>query len=361
MTDEEIRTIFEELRRIGADPGRPPGLALGTGFGPGELIPWLRALPDNVGHDAFAERLKTHVESAAPIATPPPAEDSRPNGTEPTFSFSHPTLEQLEAATDVLVREWDPLGARLGELPREVAAQTAFDALNGIVANRGSRRLEQRIAKHLATVEEREFGVRPSPPEQRRYLARRLIQVADEHPAPVRRIDYREMASKATGRATTSAVALGPRGDEPPALDPNAACTECGAVGTVAFVTREIEPLVSRYCAPCWRRVRHKYWGLRMPKVDKETPAGLIALLDYMDEMAAERQLSVGSALWEDRIEFVKAALDSQPDESDPDGAKRRAHFRHLAREIVNHAAEMQGPMPPEFEAFVREYGGPDA
>src|SRR5687767_1543437 len=226
MTDEEIRTIFEELRRIGADPGRPPGLALGTGFGPGEFIQWLGVLPDNLGHDAFAERLKTHIESAAPIAASTAAEDSRPNGTEPTFSFSHPTLEQLEAATDVLAQEWDPLGARLGELPRDVVADTAFEALNGIVANRGSRHVQQQLAKLLAAVEEREFGVRPSPAEQRRYLARRLIQVADEHPAPVRKVDYREMASKATARATTRAVALGPRGDEPPALDPNAACTE---------------------------------------------------------------------------------------------------------------------------------------
>jgi hypothetical protein len=272
MTDEEIRTIFEELRRIGADPGRPPGLALGTGFGPGEFIQWLRALPDNVGHDAFAERLKTHIESAAPIAARTGAEASRPNGTEPPFFFSHPTLAQLEAATDVLAREWDPLGARRGELPNDVVADTAFEALNGIIGNRGHPNLQKQLAKLLAAVEEREFGVRPSPLEQRRYLARRLVQVADAHPATVRRIDAGEMSSTGTARATAKAVAIGPRGDEPPALDPGATCTECGAIGTVAFVTREIEPVLSRYCAPCWRRVRHKYWGLATPPSPTSRP-----------------------------------------------------------------------------------------
>ncbi len=230
MTDEEIRTIFDELRRIGADPGRPPGLALGTGFGLGEFIQWLRTLPDNVGHDAFAERLKTHIESAAPIAARPTAEDFRSNGAEPPSFFSHPTLAPLEAATDGLAQEWDPLGARLGELPRDVVADAAFKALSSIIANRGRPNLQKQLAKLLAAVEEREFGVRPSPVEQRRYLARRLIQVADAYPATVRRIDVAEMAS--TGTAVRQVVHLGPRGDEPPALDP------VGAVGGPARVPR---------------------------------------------------------------------------------------------------------------------------
>ena len=55
MTDDEIRDIFVELRRVGVDLGRPPGLALGTSFREGELLAWLRRLPDDLGHDAFVE------------------------------------------------------------------------------------------------------------------------------------------------------------------------------------------------------------------------------------------------------------------------------------------------------------------
>ena len=77
--------------------------------------------------------------------------------------------------------------------------------------------------------------------------------------------------------------------------------------------------------------------------------------------MATSHLRSTRSAPWEDRLEFLDAALASQPDDSDPDFAKRREHLRHVAREIVDHATEMDGPMPPNFEAFVREYRAPDA
>ena len=44
--------------------------------------------------------------------------------------------------------------------------------------------------------------------------------------------------------------------------------------------------------------------------------------------------------------------------ENDP---KRLATFRRVASEIVAMDHKMDGPMPPEVEAFVRRYHAPDA
>src|SRR5690349_3346437 len=123
MTDDEIRDVFVELRRIGVDLGQPPGLAIGTGFREGELLPWLRALPSNLGHAAFAERLSEYVAAAAP------------NGYmgEPTHEHrDYPTIEQLNAGIDVLIAEWDPLGARLGDLSRDDVSISAYNSLGVI-------------------------------------------------------------------------------------------------------------------------------------------------------------------------------------------------------------------------------------
>ena len=61
--------MFAELRRVGVDLGRPPGLALSTGFRDGEFLAWLRELPDALGHDPFVERLAARMpERRAPAA-----------------------------------------------------------------------------------------------------------------------------------------------------------------------------------------------------------------------------------------------------------------------------------------------------
>jgi hypothetical protein len=374
MTDQEIRAVFDELRRIGVDLERPPGLALGTGFRGGEFLTWLRALPDALGHELFVDLLNAHVVTAAPL--PGPAESAKTaSGELPPF-LTCATLDQLEAAIDVLVEEWDPLGARLGELSRESVDQHAFDLMNGILMIGGAD-VERRVAKMLGSVEEHEFGVRPSPVQQRRYLARRLMRVAIDHPSPppdeqdlravadntsrrdVSSSDKRPQSAGVSARARPNRVELGPRGDEPPALDPQASCSQCGATGTVAVVMREIEPLVSRYCAVCWRGgAREKYLTRMPPAVDTSTPQGKIAVFEYMRSMAREQQRYAASALWEDTLYFVRGWLTPNEHETTP---ARERELERVASGLRDRAPQMYGPMPPEIEAFIRQHAPPPA
>ena len=97
MTDDEIRDVFAELHRVGVDLAQPPGLALGTGFGDGEFLAWLRALPDALGHDAFVARLAAHVSAAQPNVAGLP---TRPHG-RPRRLW--PTVEQLHAVAGTRV------------------------------------------------------------------------------------------------------------------------------------------------------------------------------------------------------------------------------------------------------------------
>ena len=359
MTDDEIREVFAEVTRVGVDPNRPPGLALGTGFRDAEFLAWLRTLPDGLGHDAFVDLMNEQINNAQPNALPIPADDSvaRPQRL-------CPTTEQLNAGMDVLLSEWDPLGARLGDLSNEAVSDAAYDALTVALSGERPDVVELQIAAMLGDVEERGFGIPPSPSEQRRYLARRLIQVVLDHPGPRHEVDgwQRDDQHGQTGGRQT--VRLGPRGDELPALDLTAPCTECGAIGTVAVVMREMEPLVSRYCPECWSKVRDKYFGVSMftEPPDRSTPEGRIATLDRIAEVmllqAREAPRYVSSAMWDDRLPFMRMALGANADQSP---AVREQHLRRFASELVRLAPEMYGPMPPELDAFVRDHGGPDA
>jgi hypothetical protein len=152
-------------------------------------------------------------------------------------------------------------------------------------------------------------------------------------------------------------VALGPRGDEPPALDPNAICTQCGTTGTIAVVMRDGEPAMSRYCIDCWRGVRDTYIK-QPPVVDTSTPQGKIALFDYMRSKMRERVRYTASALWEDLPDFTRAAIASSGDET---AAGHERHLQQLASGLLEQAPKMHGRMPPEIEAFVREHAPPPA
>jgi hypothetical protein len=348
MTEQEIRAVFDELERIGVDLERPPGLALGTGFRGGEFLTWLRTLPDALGHDLFVDQLTAHVMTAAPLHAP---EETAPKASTPASFLECATREQLDAAIDVLVDEWDPLGARLGDLSRADVAQTAFDIVNAILADSDAGS-EGRIATAIGQVEEQEFGVRPSPAEQRRYLARRLIGVVIDHPAP----NGHQVRAMPDG--SSNFVELGPRGDEPPALDAEASCSQCGTTGTVAVVMRDIEPLVSRYCVDCWHSVRDKYWMRTHPTFDTSTPEGTIAAFDYMRSAALDQARYAASALWEDTLDFVLAAL--KPNDRDTASDHERQLGR-LADDLLQQAPLMYGAMPPAIEAFVQQYGRPHA
>jgi len=378
-TDDEIRDVFAELRRIGVDLGRPPGLALGTGFRDGEFVPWLHALPDNLGHDAFVERLNDHVNAAQPNTAP-----RAPDGAEGRAHRLWPTVEQMHAGIDILVREWDPLGARLGALSTDDVIHHVANGLRVALSGQNQDVIERRISSMLASVEQEVFGLLPSPREQRRYLARRLIQVVIDNPGPAHDEDPFEVfgraaeASMAIARAegrlketrtkmgSSVTVCFGPRGDALEALDPHASCTECGIPGTVAVVQREVEPLVSRYCPSCWGRVRGKYmeafWNRPGKPEEQTTPEAMIAAFDAIRDtmlfQARERVRYTASALWEDRLPFIEASLAPNERLSLED---RERHLQQMARGLAALAPKMYGAMPPKIAEFIQQYAPPDA
>jgi hypothetical protein len=368
MTDDEIRDLFAELRRVGADFAQPPGLALGTGFRDGELLAWLRTLPDDIGHEAFVDALNAAITAATPNVL---VEAGEPIPSPRRYS---PTMEQVHAAIDVLVREWDPLGARLGELTPEDVAVPAFNAVTHILREGPTRDVEAAIASRLRGTEREVFGVRAGPLVQTRYLVRRIMQVVAEHPGPPHELDPFERlqqearaaeaadAAASGGHSRASArrtVRLGPRGDEPRnTLDPDASCSDCGATGTIAWVTREIDPRLSRYCLTCWRKVRHKYFGMPQITHDKDSPEAMIAIFDHMYDYVRERPSSSDSALWEDKAPFVRMGFALQRNETPSDHERR---LRRFAGELADLATRMYDPMPSDIEAFVRDYTASDA
>jgi hypothetical protein len=121
---------------------------------------------------------------------------------------------------------------------------------------------------------------------------------------------------------------------------------------------RDIEPLVSRYCVDCWHSVRDKYWMRTHPTFDTSTPEGTIAAFDYMRSAALDQARYAASALWEDTLDFVLAAL--KPNDRDTASDHERQLGR-LADDLLQQAPLMYGAMPPAIEAFVQQYGRPHA
>jgi hypothetical protein len=365
MTDEEIRDVFVELRRIDVDLEQPPGLAIGTGFRTGELAPWLRSLPDNLGHELFAEKLREYVSNAAPNDVPV-------DGTRHEHRLC-PTLEQLHAGIEVLINEWDPIGARLGALARHDVSIHAYNALGGILRVRDHRLAERHIAEMFEQIETEVFGVRPSPIEQRRYLARRLIQVVVDHPGeeheenpfiPERehsRTEHRPIGGVyAKVRARRHVVPIGPRGDELPPLDPNGTCTECGSVGTIAVVQRDAEPFTSRYCLTCWPSVRDQYsFSLATSNADGEQPEVMIKLFDAAVRARREQVRYTASALWDDRLILFRQMMASSNGEESSEIRER--NLRWMADMVVTMEPTMYGPMPADIREFVAKHKTPDA
>jgi hypothetical protein len=321
MTDDELRAVFEELNRIGADLSQPPGLAIGTGFrSRADFLGWLRALPGAIGHEEFALRLSDHVEAAEPNvgASLPRLAAGGPHRL-------WPTVEQMHAGIAILLEEWDPLGARLGELSRDDVTHHAYNAIGIVLGRTDPDHIERGISANLAGVEQEVFGVRPSPRYVRRYLARRFIRVVAENPGPAQE----ENAWVELARAARDSVEIA-RAAVLPALDAHAACTECGTIGTIAVVGREVEPFVLRFCPSCWLKAREQDLGgvprRFAPPEEETTPEGIVAAFDAM-----------GAELPVERDRFL----------------------RQMAADLTAQASTMYGPMPPQIEAFVRRYATP--
>ena len=183
MTERDTAAILLELRRIGVDVASLPDALAATGFRSRPLLEWLRALPSELGSDellgllderaAFALAALEHAASAG--SQLPAFDESLP----PQW---WPTAEMLASAIDLLLNEWDPVGVRLGSVPREDFGEYAFHFVTPFLDPwRRDDRLTS-VASKIGAVEQGLLGLRISPEVHRRYLAARLREVVVHHP-----------------------------------------------------------------------------------------------------------------------------------------------------------------------------------
>jgi len=337
VTERDTAAILLELRRIGVDVANLPDALVATGFRSQSLLEWLRRLPSELGTDellrllderaVFALAASEHAGSASPLL--------------PEFDALlprqwWPTAEMLEAAIDVLVNEWDPIGVRLGSVPSEDFGEYAFHFVSRFLDPGAPDDCLTRVDALISAVEHGMLGLRLSPDVHRRYIAARLRQVVLRYPPsqhPFRR------PPKSFAISILTEADLPPA---PPALDPEGVCGRCGAFGTVARVTFDAQPpRTSRFCAPCWAEARLEYRSLdRSPSPNDGV-----------------RVISSESRSWDDTIDFLRLVITAK---DDPERGKEITPelLHQFASELAADADKMDGPMPAEVEAFIREQAG---
>jgi hypothetical protein len=148
--------------------------------------------------------------------------------------------------------------------------------------------------------------------------------------------------------------------DDSDPRDASARCDRCGKQGTVVRVERHPPaPLILRYCGPCWpaaqKELEERQRGEQQQWRDAERE---------WDERRARDPEHAGSAppppagwsgasrSWYDVQNFLK--LISQA----PIGGSgiTSAQLAEVAAEIRDQAPAMDGPMPPDVEAFLARH-----
>ena len=183
MTERDTAAILLELRRIGVDVASLPDRLVATGFRSQSLLEWLRELPSELGSDelirlldaraAFALAASEHAGATSPLL---------PDFDESLGRQWWPTAEMLEAAIDVLANEWDPIGVRLGSVPREDIGEYAFHFVSRLLDPWPVDDCLTRVVAVINAVEHGVLGLRPSPDVHQRYLAARLREIVRRHP-----------------------------------------------------------------------------------------------------------------------------------------------------------------------------------
>jgi hypothetical protein len=339
VTERDTAAILLELRRVGVDVANVPDALAATGFRAPTLLAWLGDVPTESGTDELLRLLNDHATFA--LATSEHAIDSKrvlPEFDESLPRQWWPTAEMLQAAIDVLVNEWDPVGIRLGSVPAEDFGEYAFNFLRPLLDPwRRDDRLTS-LAETIGVVEQHLLGLRRSPATHRRYLAARLCEVVVLYPPsqqPFRR-PQRSWAFSIVSPADQPAA--------PPPLDPEGVCVRCGTFGTVARVTfQSYPPKTTRFCSACWAEVRQEYMS-----ADRGVP------IRPNDEAPPT---SASSRSWDDAVDFLRLVITAR---NDPERGKDITPelLRELASELEADADKMDGPMPDEVEAFIRDYAG---
>lgn len=336
VTERDTAAILLELQRIGVTVASLPDALAATGFRSHSLLAWLRELPSELGTDellrllderaSFALATSEHAGSATPLL--PELDESLPRQW-------WPTAEMLEAAIDILVNEWDPIGIRLGSVPHEDFGEYAFHFVSRLLDPWRTDDCLTRIDAVISTVEHGVLGLRASPDVHRRYIAARLREVVRRYP-PSQSPFRRPPRSWAISILTEADIP-----PTPPALDPEGVCGRCGAFGTVACVTFEAHPPTSlRFCAPCWAEVRLDYGSGDRPPLSRRAPV-----------------IATESRSWDDAIDFLRVVVTAK---EDPERGKEITPelLRQFAFELAADADKMDGPMPAEVETFIREQVG---
>jgi hypothetical protein len=287
VTERDTAAILLELRRIGVDIANLPDTLVATGFRAQSLLEWLRQLPSELGTDellrllderaAFALAASEHAGSTWPLL---------PELDETLGRQWWPTAEMLEAAIEILVNEWDPIGIRLGSVPREDFGEYAFQFVSRFLDPWRTDDSLTRVAAAIAALEGGWLGLRISPDVHSRYIAARLREVVVRHP-PSQQPFRRPPKSRAPGMAASVAVPPTPR---------------------------------------------------RLPN-------------DEASVMQTE------SRSWDDTVDFLRLVITAK---DDPERGNEITPelLRQFASELANDADKMDGPMPAEVEAFIREQVG---
>jgi hypothetical protein len=136
---------------------------------------------------------------------------------------------------------------------------------------------------------------------------------------------------------------------------PNAACDQCGRMGTAVRVTRHHTPVVvNRYCSSCWREVRA---DVCLPSPASRSAATVMALL----ARPKGPPVTVVSRSWDDTIDFIERLTYRSGGVRALSPRELDAYRATVAAEIKARAWDMDGPMPREVQAFVERHHRPAA
>ena len=344
VTEERIAAILLELRRIGVDFDALTEPLVATGLRASEMVDWLRAIPDGAGAEEWTRRLEEEGRKTRPPVEYRWRKEPPRSATLNRRERWWPTQALLDAGTDLMMEEWDPFGIRLAGTDREAIAMFVFHFFGPFLSPNGGIDPLTHTTEMIASAERDHLALRPSPEPHRRYLARRLRELVERYPVPPP--EY---------RPPQSLVVVLDENAGPPPLDPEGVCARCHSFGTVARITTMSDPPRSaRYCSTCWAHVRTELRG--PPKTAPETAAERIALYDRMHRTPR----TAFSRSWTDTLDSIRAVTKSLGSGEQPSEAQARAFARAVA-EIVKMEEKMDGPMPAEVEAFVRQYAPPDA
>jgi hypothetical protein len=308
------------------------------------MLEWLRAIPTGVGAQELCRRLDDHARTHAyrPLEVKWRSEPPRAPYRTPRERW-WPTQSLLDAGVDLLMEEWDPFGVRLAGTDREAIANFAFHFFGPLLSPNANLDPITHLTEMIASAERDHLALNPSPEPHRRYLARRFQELVERNPVPRRPAAASDRKAQVVIRSGTSMA--------PAALDPEGVCVRCHGFRTVACVTVSYEKAVSvRYCASCWVDVRHEFTVRHRPLANPPSASEQIQRLDRMDRPPT----SVDSRAWIDKVEQIEDMLDHlKQSEPNDEATKMLAMY---AEHLVASQDSMDGPMPSEIEAFVRQY-----